>query len=205
MTLPNLISLFRLFSSFVIVYFISQDQFQEAFILFCLAACSDFVDGFFARYLKSYSRLGAYLDPLADKVLLSSVLIALTFYGVIPSWITFLAVLRDILILAGVASLWLAKKPFEVKPLWVSKLNTLFQICVVLISLYPNFSSPAISEALYYSMALTTLISAVFYSRMWLLLMKETSPFSNLQPPLSSSRFQSSTMKFKKRRSMKFK
>ncbi|MGL5784926.1 MAG: CDP-alcohol phosphatidyltransferase family protein [Alphaproteobacteria bacterium] len=205
MTLPNLISLFRLFSSFVIIYLISQDRLQEAFVLFCFAACSDFVDGFFARYLKSYSRLGAYLDPLADKILLSSVLIALTVYGVIPIWVTFLAVLRDLLILAGVASLWLAQKPFEIKPLWVSKLNTLLQICVVLVSLSPNFSYPEISKILYYSMALTTLISTVFYSRIWVLLMKETSFFSSSHPAFSSSQFQSSMMKFKKRRSMKFK
>jgi cardiolipin synthase (CMP-forming) len=204
-SLPNLISLFRLFSSFFIVYLIFQEAFQEAFILFCLAACSDFVDGFFARYLKSHSRLGAYLDPFADKVLLSSVFIALTVCDIIPSWLTFLAVLRDVLILVGIASLWLAQKSVEMKPLWVSKLNTLLQICVVLVALYPHFSYPVIATFLSYAMALTTLLSAAFYGRIWFLLMREASFFAPIQPAFSALRCQPKVTKLRKKRRVKIK
>ena len=170
MSIPNLISLFRLLSAFVIVYLIFSDAFVYAFWLFCLAAFSDFVDGFLARYLKSLSTLGAYLDPLADKVLLSFVFIALSIHGQIPLWLAFLVVFRDVLILAGVAALRIAQKPLPIQPTGASKLNTLLQMVLVLIHLYPGFSYLEVRTWLEYGVALTTLFSAAQYVGIWVVL-----------------------------------
>lgn len=175
MSIPNLISLFRFFSGFFVVYFIFIDAFAYAFALFCVAAVSDFVDGFLARYLKSHSKLGAYLDPLADKFLLSSTFIALSICGKIPFLFTLFVVLRDILILVGVASLWFAQKQLRIVPLLMSKINTLVQMIFVLVSLYPHFSDAQgiLIDLLGLVVLLTTVLSAGQYTYIWSKLMFE--------------------------------
>ena len=92
---------------------------------------SDAVDGFLAKRFGMASELGAYLDPLADKVLIVSIYVSLGIVDALPRWLVILVVSRDLLIVGGVMFSWLIGKPVSVKPHPVSKLNTAAQLLLV--------------------------------------------------------------------------
>src|SRR5215475_6023942 len=111
---------------------------QIAFLLFLAAGVSDAVDGFLAKHFGMTSELGAHLDPLADKALIVSIYVALGIVEAVPRWLVILVVSRDILIVGGVMLAWFLDKPITMRPVLVSKLNTVAQIifaCLVLGSL----------------------------------------------------------------------
>ena len=135
MTLPNLITIGRLLLVPLIVWFISDGAFGAAFIAFVLAGIGDAVDGFVARQYNLRSRLGTYLDPIADKVLLVSVYLSLTFIDQIAVWLTVIVVSRDIFIIGGIILAWILDRPIEVKPLIISKINTAAQIILAALAL----------------------------------------------------------------------
>ena len=112
----------------VIVWAIASGQMEMAFVLFLIAGVSDAVDGFLAKRFNMASELGALLDPLADKALLVSIYVALGIWGAIPRWLVILVVSRDIMIVGAVIVSWLVDKPVPMKPLMVSKLNTVAQV-----------------------------------------------------------------------------
>ena len=128
MSIPNIITLARIILVPVIVWAIVSSQMEIAFALFVIAGVSDAVDGFLAKRFNMTSELGALLDPLADKALLVSIYVALGIWGAVPRWIVILVVSRDIMIVSAVIVSWLFDKPVEMKPLMVSKLNTVAQV-----------------------------------------------------------------------------
>src|SRR6476646_9377602 len=87
-----------------------------AFLLFAAAGVSDAVDGFLAKRFGMTSELGAYLDPLADKVLIVSIYVSLGIVDALPRWLVILVVSRDLLIVGGVMFSWIVNKPVNVKP-----------------------------------------------------------------------------------------
>jgi cardiolipin synthase (CMP-forming) len=124
MSIPNLITLARILLVPVLVWAIIAGEMQLAFLLFLAAGISDAVDGFLAKRFGMATELGAYLDPLADKVLIVSIYVALGINGVLPAWLVILVVSRDIMIVGAVLLSWLVDNPVAMKPLLVSKLNT---------------------------------------------------------------------------------
>ncbi len=96
MTIPNIITIARLILVPVILLMILQERWEAAFGLFVVAGVSDAVDGIIARRFDMRSRFGAALDPVADKLLLVTIYVALTIAGVIPAWLTGLVVARDV-------------------------------------------------------------------------------------------------------------
>jgi cardiolipin synthase len=128
LTIPNIITVGRLLLVPMIVWAIVEGYSGAAFILFVVAGVSDGIDGFIARRYDLRSRLGAYLDPLADKALLVSIFLSLTFLGEIPLWLAMIVVSRDLLIIGGVLLAWVLDRPMEVRPLYISKINTAAQI-----------------------------------------------------------------------------
>lgn len=171
MTIPNLITVARLFAVPLVVWLMIADRFGLAMILFVLAGISDAVDGFLAKRFGAASELGAYLDPLADKALLVSLFVTLGLKGLLPAWLIVLVVSRDILIVGGVMLAYMLANPVVVKPLWVSKLNTVAQIVLVALVLAKAAGltalQPAIGPAVLAASALT-LVSAGAYVREWL-------------------------------------
>lgn len=128
MTLANLITLLRVFLVPLIVLAMLSDEMMVAFLVFMLAGLSDAVDGTVARYFDQQSEFGTILDPIADKLMLVSVFIVLTQLGHIPLWLTILIVSRDVLIISGVLLAFFMERDVTIRPLWVSKANTLSQI-----------------------------------------------------------------------------
>src|SRR5882724_1371074 len=128
LSIPNLITLARILLVPVVVWTIATGQIRLAFLLFLAAGISDGVDGFLAKRFGMKTELGAYLDPLADKVLIVSIYVTLGITAVIPLWIVILVVSRDIMIVGAIILSWVIDRPVQIKPLVVGKLNTAVQI-----------------------------------------------------------------------------
>jgi cardiolipin synthase (CMP-forming) len=169
-TIPNIITLIRILLVPIIVWAIASSQMEIAFGVFVVAGVSDAVDGFLAKRFNMTSELGALLDPLADKALLVSIYMALGIWGAIPRWIVILVVSRDIMIVAAVIVSWLFDRPVPMKPLMVSKLNTVAQVtfaAVVLASLSFGFKPAPYDLILMGFVTVLTLVSVSLYLVEW--------------------------------------
>jgi cardiolipin synthase len=170
LSIPNLITLGRILLVPVVVWAIMSNAMWFAFMLFLVAGVSDAVDGYLAKRFNMTTELGAYLDPLADKALIVSIYLTLGINGDIPRWLVILVVSRDILIVGGIMLSWLMGNPLKIKPLLVSKLNTVAQIafaCVVLGSLGFNYEVPVFKLVLMGLVAVLTLLSIAAYLAEW--------------------------------------
>ena len=170
LNLPNLITIARILLVPVMVWAIAAHEMKFAFVLFLIAGLSDAVDGFLAKRFNMTSELGAYLDPIADKVLIVSIYVALGITEAIPRWLVILVVSRDLLIVGGITLPWILGNPITVKPLLVSKLNTVAQILfagLVLAAAAFQFDAGAAQQVLMACVALLTLLSVGFYLRNW--------------------------------------
>jgi cardiolipin synthase len=169
--LPNLITLVRLLLTPMAVTMIVSQRFVAAFLVFVFAGASDAVDGFIARRFDLRSELGSYLDPLADKALVNSMYIALAMIGVVWPALAILVVSRDLMILAAVMISWLLDKPVEIRPVWISKFNTLAQIAFAALALGARaFGSDdsTLRDSLAWVVAASTLASGGVYIAQWL-------------------------------------
>ena len=128
MTVATLITLLRFALVPFIVYALLSLEIGWALLGIVVAGVSDAVDGFVARRFNQHSELGAYLDPMADKLLLVSVFLVLGYMGELPLWLVILAVSRDALIIGGVLLATIMARPVAMRPLFISKANTAVQI-----------------------------------------------------------------------------
>lgn len=171
MTLPNLITVARFIIVPLVILAMINGEMLTAFVLFLLAGVSDGLDGFIARNFDQRSELGAWLDPVADKFLLVSVFVMLGWLGVLPSWLVIFAVSRDALIVGAVVLSSLLDNPVEMRPLLVSKANTMVQI-VLLVLVLADLAGLARLDAvigwMIYAVAGLTIASASAYLVTWL-------------------------------------
>lgn len=176
MNIPNLITLGRILLVPVIIWAITSGQMAVAFVLFFIAGLSDAVDGFLAKRFNMQSEIGAMLDPLADKCLLVSIYVALGIVAEIPRWLVILVVSRDIIIIGAVIVSWLVDRPIPMKPLMVSKLNTVAQVFyagLMLASLGFGFKATPLDTILMAAVTVLTLLSVCFYLVEWVRHMSE--------------------------------
>jgi cardiolipin synthase len=169
-SIPNIITLGRILLVPIIVWAIASSEMEIAFAIFIIAGVSDAVDGFLAKRFNMTSELGALLDPLADKALLVSIYVALGIWGAIPRWIVILVVSRDIMIVAAVIVSWLFGRPIPMKPLMVSKLNTVAQVAfaaLVLAALGFGFKPRPYDVILMGFVAIFSLVSVSLYLVEW--------------------------------------
>jgi cardiolipin synthase len=131
MTIPNLLTFARIFLTPLLAWLLLRQWMTAAFIVFFIAGLTDALDGLLARVLDQKSRLGSYIDPVADKLLLVTAFFLLWKIGEIPLWLMLIVVGRDLLILCGFFVLFFCHVQFEIKPLVSSKLTTLFQLGTV--------------------------------------------------------------------------
>jgi cardiolipin synthase len=128
LTIPNLITLGRVIFIPIIFWLLVSGQTRTAFLLFVLAGVTDAVDGWLAKRWNMQTELGAYLDPMADKLLIVSIYVALGVAAQLPSWLVIAVVSRDILIVLGVLLCWIIGQPVAIQPHLVSKANTVSQL-----------------------------------------------------------------------------
>jgi cardiolipin synthase len=129
---PNLLTLMRLFIIPFLVIEILDGQYGIAFALFMLAGISDALDGLLARWLSQKTTLGLYLDPIADKLLLSTLFVVLTHVGLMPRYVTVLVFSRDLGILLISTLLFATGTLRDFRPSLFGKLNTLVQIIALI-------------------------------------------------------------------------
>ncbi|MBL8564559.1 MAG: CDP-alcohol phosphatidyltransferase family protein [Hyphomicrobiaceae bacterium] len=171
MSIPNIITLVRVMLVPVVFWLLLTGEVKPAFYLFVVAGISDAVDGFLAKRFGWATELGAYLDPLADKLLLVCIFIALGVGGHLPSWLVIAVVSRDVLIVLGVLLAWLLGHPVAIHPLVVSKTNTAAQIvlaAVVMADLGFSLGLGALRTALIWLTAGLIVASLAAYARTWL-------------------------------------
>ncbi len=171
MTLPNFITIGRLFLVPVIVWLLYQSLYPAAFFVFVLAGISDAVDGFLAKQFDLASELGAYLDPIADKALLVTIYVVLGIFEHLPSWIVIIVVSRDVAIVGAVILSWLMNRPVKMEPNMVSKSNTVMQILLVIALLAALAFSSVNATMVLVGASITaalTLASLAVYLRDWL-------------------------------------
>jgi cardiolipin synthase (CMP-forming) len=135
LTIPNVITLSRILITPLFIIFLIQGNYRRALILFLLAGVSDLADGLIARTWQQKSRLGSYLDPLADKLLMAASFVTLSIFHQIPSWLTVIVLSRDVTMALGVLLFRLADYQVIIRPTLLGKWTTTFQIATVLIVL----------------------------------------------------------------------
>ncbi len=170
MSLPNCISLGRLFAVPVAVWLVLSGHLFATFWLFVAAGISDGIDGYLAKRLNAETTLGRYLDPLADKALLVSVCISLGIEGYLEDWLVILIVFRDVLIIAGALLFFTLTKELSPQPLKISKINTVAQIVLVgtVLGQYGlNLPVALLVDPMVYVTAATTLASGAVYVFEW--------------------------------------
>jgi cardiolipin synthase (CMP-forming) len=167
-TVPNQITFLRLGIIPFFIILISYEQYRWALLVLVLAGLSDGVDGLLARKLHQRSALGAYLDPLADKLLLSSSFLILAFKGKIAWWLAIIVLGRDLLILVVAAVIILIQgyRPFP--PSLLGKATTFFQIVLVFVVVFEAaYTNPLLITAghiLIYAVPILTITSGFHYS-----------------------------------------
>jgi len=171
MTLPNFITIARFVMVPLIILAMINDEMPTAFVLFLIAGVSDGLDGFIARHFNQKSELGAWLDPIADKFLLVSVFVMLGWLGALPDWLVILAVSRDAMIMGAVVLSSLLDNPVVMRPLLVSKANTILQIILLVLVLADLAGFAELDEIvgwMIYAVAGLTIASASAYLVTWL-------------------------------------
>src|SRR5262250_3052879 len=169
-TVPNQITLLRLGFLPAFLILIVYEQYRWALLILVLAGLSDGIDGLLARKLDQKSAIGAYLDPIADKLLLSSSFVILAMEKITPLWRTIMVLSRDILLLmvAAVILLISGYRPFP--PSIYGKFTTFFQIvfvfAVVLAAAYPYPYWERVNNGLMYTVTAFTVFSGFHYSIM---------------------------------------
>ena len=168
LNLANCLTLFRILTIPIFLEFLAYHFYWEALLVFAIGGLTDFLDGFVARRMNQQTALGAYLDPVADKLLVITSFIMLGSIGGIPVWLTVIVVARDILILLGYGIIYLlVEEPLQVRPTLIGKWSTTLQLLTLAIALLmlhdPRLLSERMLELFVGASALATVVSGCQY------------------------------------------
>jgi len=168
--LPNAISLMRIALVPPTLLLVIDGEYGWALLLFWIAGASDGIDGYLAHRFDWGTRLGALLDPIADKLLVAGMFITLAYTGHIPVWLAAIVILRDVVIIGGATAYNFFVKPVQGEPTLISKINTVLQLMYLLFVLsraafeWPDKITLTILGA---SVLVTVVISGVDYVLSW--------------------------------------
>jgi cardiolipin synthase len=139
LTLANRLTILRILMTPVITILMLYKYMAAAVAVFLLAGITDGLDGFVARRRGQRSALGMVLDPIADKLLLTSSVVVLTILDELPRWFTVIVVSRDVILIGGALILYMFVGKMSMPPSWLGKTTTGFQIATVLLGMIDNF------------------------------------------------------------------
>jgi cardiolipin synthase len=165
MNIPNFLTALRILAIPLFIILFSYDYHFLALVLFVCAAVTDALDGFLARTLHQKTTLGAYLDPIADKLMLSSAFVICSILKIIPLWLSILVISRDIIISLGILVLLVNAFPVEIHPTVMSKCTTVLQILTigVVLCLHVLQKKYVPVNVLYWTTGLLTIASGIDY------------------------------------------
>lgn len=168
--IPNIITVIRILAIAPICWLLWKESYALALGLLVLAGLSDALDGFLARRYGWFTRLGAMLDPVADKLFVVSVFIVFGLKGSLPWWLVVLVIGRDVVIVLGALAYRLVTGKLDMRPLVISKLNTGLQILLLAVTLLHVALYPLpvwFNLGLQWGVAATTVLSGVAYVLLW--------------------------------------
>lgn len=168
---PNMLSALRLFAAPFAAWLILNSHDTASLIVFAAAGASDGLDGYVARRWGATSRFGAWLDPVADKLLMLFCLTALYLVGVTPMWLLALVVARDAAIAAGWLLIKYLSLPMRREPLMIGKISTVVQVVYILAMLLLSAleaQAPALANGAAWITGLVTVMSASAYAGLFL-------------------------------------
>ena len=167
--IPNIISILRIVLVAPITYFLWNQNYLMALLLFLIGGLSDGLDGFLARRYKWESELGVILDPMGDKLMMLSAYLLLGWHHLLPWWLVSLVIFRDLIIVTGTLLYRKFIGDAKLKPLFISKLNTVFQILLVLSIMLSQVIEVnlLIVDSLLWLVVVTTVMSGYAYMNKW--------------------------------------
>jgi cardiolipin synthase len=163
--IPNTLTILRILLTPLFAICLIKHSLAASLLVFAVAAFTDGLDGLIARVFRQKTTLGAYLDPIADKLLLTTAFVTLAVQRLLPSWLAVIVITRDILILFGVALLTIMNRRFEAKPAMLSKITTVAQlaaVCSVLIGFQMTVPEN-LQVPLFWATAVMTTVSGLQY------------------------------------------
>jgi cardiolipin synthase (CMP-forming) len=168
LNLANFLTLVRILTIPFFLVFLAYHRYWEALILFILGGVTDFLDGLAARLMHQQTALGAYLDPVADKLLVITSFVMLGLIDGIPMWLAVVVVSRDVVILLGFAVVYLlVEERMEVKPSMIGKSSTMLQLLTLGVALGllhdSTIVSPTLMAILIAATAIATVLSGLQY------------------------------------------
>mgnify|MGYP006074719827 CR=1 FL=1 len=178
--IPNVITSTRILCVPCLIWMLFHQQFERSLVLIYFMGLSDALYGFLARCYSWKTTLGAYLDPIADKLMLLSTFIAFSALGWVPWWLAAVIVARDVILLVGAGYYHLVTRQLTMEPLAISKINTCAQIILAVSLIYAQVG-PLYSQVLNVLMTVvvcTTVASGIQYVIEW---SRRASKFSHKQ------------------------
>ena len=136
MNIPNSLTILRILLIPVYVGFMTYGQYGLALLVLLMAGLTDAIDGPLARKLNQRTKMGTYLDPLADKLLLTSGFISFSMLHLVPSWLVILVVSRDVILLLGTVVAHVTNTPIDITPTFLGKGTTVLQLSYVLLVVF---------------------------------------------------------------------
>ena len=177
-SIPNILTVGRILLTPLFVILLIRDQFTQALLIFAVAGLTDGLDGLIARCLNQRTALGAYLDPIADKLLLVSAYVALAVLEAMPAWVAVVVIARDVIIVLGIAVFTLTEKKYGIHPTIISKCTTTAQIVTILITLFdPRRAQLGLLHPYaLWATALLTILSGLHYIFIGMRILQEPGP-----------------------------
>jgi cardiolipin synthase len=171
-TVPNAITILRILLVPPFVIFLLRGQFGGALAVFAVAGISDLIDGYVARRFRQQSKIGAFIDPLADKLLAGTAFVLLAMKSIIPDWLAVIVISREVVIVGGLYLLSLLGAQITIAPSRTGKLNTALQLGTVCLCLLANVEALDLPAAfgrflngLFLITSATTVVSGFQYLR----------------------------------------
>ena len=172
MTVPNAITILRILLVPPFMIYLLRGQYGGALVIFTIAAISDFVDGYVARRFKQRTSIGAFMDPLADKLLAGTAFVLLAVQQIIPDWLAVIVISREFVIVGGLYLLSLLGADIRISPSRMGKVNTAVQLTTICVCLLVHVESLPIPQVfqdrlgvLYVITGATTAVSGFQYLR----------------------------------------
>jgi cardiolipin synthase (CMP-forming) len=165
MNVPNSLTTLRILLIPIFIGFLVYERYEYALGILLLAGLTDGLDGTIARVANQRTKLGAYLDPLADKLLLTSGFITLSVLHLVPLWIVILVVSRDLILMTGALLLCLTQSSLDISPSLLGKGTTLFQLSyiILVVVLTSHHMDLRLIQPLLYLMVILTVVSGFHY------------------------------------------
>ena len=162
---PNILSITRIILILPLILLLVNKLYGWALAVFIAAALTDAIDGALARVLRQRSVLGSYLDPAADKLLMTASFITLAVLKLLPAWLVALVIIRDVIIVLGLVILRATSHPPEIRPSIASKMTTFFQVGTIGASLFfaALYPIPWLYDLFVGVTAIATVISGLQY------------------------------------------